>query len=145
MKTSAGPKLPSDQPYPLPMNIPVEFEVKFKDPFSLVASISTDWKFGDDPPVTKWKNTTIYHTFQKEGQYSLWVTIRVNTTFLGTKSFHPIEKNLYIKGWYNVHALSGLKIIFLHSPVKITGQIHFSSDILHFWLVNVIFHNLFAL
>ena len=101
MKTSAGPKLPSDQPYALPMNSPVEFEVKFKDPFNLVASISTDWKFGhDDPPVTKWQNTTIYHTFHKEGKYFLWVTIRVNTKFLGTKSFHPIGKTLYVKGWY---------------------------------------------
>ena len=26
------------------------------------------------------------------------------------------------------------------SPVKMTGQIHFNSDILHFWPVNVIFH-----
>ena len=95
VKSFAGPKLPSDLKYALPMDSPVEFEVKFKDPFKLVASVSTDWKFGDGTTVTNWKNTTIHHTFHKEGKYSLWVTIRVNTKSLGKKSF-SIVRNLYV-------------------------------------------------
>ena len=35
---------------------------------------------------------------------------------------------------------AGLKIILGGSPVKMTAQIQFSSDILHFWPVKVIFH-----
>ena len=29
----------------------------------------------------------------------------------------------------------GVKIFLGHSPVEMTGQIHFSSDIFHFWRV----------
>ena len=85
--------------YALPRNSPIEFEVKFKDPFKLVASVSTDWKFGDDFTVRDWQNTTIFHTFQKEGQYSLWVTVRVITKVFGKKPFSPIGKTLHVKGW----------------------------------------------
>ena len=98
IKSSAGPKLPSNLLYALPRNSPIEFKVKFKDPFNQVASVSMDWKFGDDSSVTKWQKTRIYHTFHKEGKYSLWVTVRVTTKDFGKKSF-TLGKTLHVKGW----------------------------------------------
>ena len=32
-----------------------------------------------------------------------------------------------------LQVMTGLEIIFGHSPVKMTSQIHFSSDIPRFW------------
>lgn len=96
IKTSTGSKLPSDSKANLlPKNSPIEFELKFNDP-SIVASVSSDWKFGHFL-VTKWPNTTIYHTFHKEGKYGLWVTVRVTTTTHRKKSCSPIHKTLFIK------------------------------------------------
>lgn len=98
IKSSAGPKLPSDYPYALPAKHRVEFEVKFKDPFHLVASVSTDWIFGDHSPfVIEWNKTTLYHTYHEEGNYPLWVTVRANTKFFGKKSSQIIGKTLYVK------------------------------------------------
>lgn len=100
IKSSAGPKLPSGQPNAIAKNSPVTFEVKFKDPFEVITGVSIDWKFGDGALVTDRKNTTIVHTYDKEGRYPLWVTIRVKTKYFGQKPFDTIVKTLYVKGWY---------------------------------------------
>ncbi|KAL9956485.1 hypothetical protein ACROYT_G037966 [Oculina patagonica] len=95
--SSAGPKLPSGHTHAIAKNSPVKFEVKFKDRFKAITGVSIDWKFGDGALVTNWNNTTIFHTYNKEGNYRLWVTIRVHTKYQGKKSFDPIVKYLYVK------------------------------------------------
>lgn len=120
VKSSAGPKLPSNLRYALPRNSPVEFEVKFKDPFKQVASVSTDWKFGDDSPIKrKWQKTRICHTFSKEGKYSLWVMVRVTTKDFGKKLVPPIRKTLHVKGWYRLHFLFLWQFSVFKNHVKI--------------------------
>ena len=99
IKCSSGPKLPSNHQNAFPTDIPLEFEVNFKDPYNLITGVSTDWKFGDgSKPVIRWSKRTIFHTFHKEGKYSIWSTVRVNTKFLGKKSF-SVPTHLHVKGW----------------------------------------------
>ena len=99
IKCSSGPKLPSYHQNAFPTDIPLEFEVNFKDPYNLITGVSTDWKFGDGSTVVRWPKRTIYHTFHKEGKYCIWLTVRVNTKFLGKKSFPVAVRDLYVKGW----------------------------------------------
>ena len=100
IKCSSGPKLPSYHQNAFPTDIPLEFEVNFKDPYNLITEVSTDWKFGDgSKPVVRWSERRISHTFHKEGKYSVWSTVRVNTKFLGKKSFPAVLRHLYVKGW----------------------------------------------
>lgn len=96
IKCSSGPKLPSNNQNAFPTDIPLEFEVNFKDPYNLITGVSTDWKFGDGSSVRRWPKRTISHTFHKEGKYSNWLTVRVNTKFLGKKSF-SVERHLCVK------------------------------------------------
>ena len=101
IKSSAGPKLPPGHPNSIAMNSPVTFEVKFNDPFKVITGVSgIDWKFGDGHVVRNCKNTTMLHTYDKEGSYSLWVTIRVNTKYQKKIPLDLINKNLYVKGLY---------------------------------------------
>ena len=94
----AGPKLPPGHQNKIAKDSPVRFEVKFKNQFKKITGVSIDWKFGDDASVTDWKNTTIFHTYHKEGIFPLWVTIRI-----GKMSFAPIVKHLHVKGWYMLY------------------------------------------
>ena len=99
IKCSFGPKLPSNHQNAFPTDSSLEFEVNFKDPYNLITGVSTDWKFGDgSKSVVRWRKRTISHTFHKEGKYSIWLTVRVNTKFLGKNSF-SLARHLYVKGW----------------------------------------------
>ena len=104
IKSFAGPKLPSDQPYNLPKNSLVEFEVKFKDPQKLVTHVSTDWAFRSqkldvlDYTVTEWPNGTMYNTFPEKGLYVVEVTVRA--TLKGNQKWSFLfVKTLFVKGW----------------------------------------------
>lgn len=101
IKSSPGPRIPSpsDQPYAIATNSPVTFEVKFKDPFKVITGVFIDWKFGDGASETNRKNTTMFHTYRKEGTYTLWVTIRITTKYEETQTLDPIDKSLDVKGW----------------------------------------------
>lgn len=82
IRSFAGLKLPLDEPYNLPKNSPVEFEVQFKDPQKLVKDVSTDWAFHSRKwnvlhyIVTEWPNGTMYLMFPEMGVYMAEVTVR---------------------------------------------------------------------
>ena len=107
IKSSAGPKLAPGHPNAIAKNSPVTFEVKFKDPFEVITGVSIDWKFGDGALVVDRNNTTIVHAYDKEGSYTLWVTIRVDTKWFGKKPLDPliIRETLYVKGQYMCSSL----------------------------------------
>lgn len=92
-----GPKLPSDQEK-VAINVPARFEVKFKDPFKAVTNVSTDWDFGDGSLVTERNSCLIFHTYQAEKEYHVWVTVRVETRYYkDTTKLLPISKYIFVK------------------------------------------------
>ena len=104
IRSFAGLKLPLDEPYNLPKNSPVEFEVQFKDPQKLVKDVSTDWAFHSRKwnvlhyIVTEWPNGTMYLMFPEMGVYMAEVTVRA--TLKGNQKWSFVfARKLTVKGW----------------------------------------------
>lgn len=91
-----GPKLPSDEEK-IAINIPARFEVKFKDPFKEVTSVSIDWDFGDGSRERNSSSYVIFHKYRKEREYHVWVTVRVKTRHHKAPKLPLISKNVFVK------------------------------------------------
>lgn len=92
-----GPKLPSDEEK-IAINIPARFEVKFKDPFKEVTSVSIDWDFGDGSRERNSSSYVIFHKYQEKKEYHVWVTVRVKTRYFKAPKLPLISKNVFVKG-----------------------------------------------
>ena len=137
IKCSSGPKLPSNHQNAFPTDIPLEFEVNFKDPYNLITGVSTDWKFGDgSKSVLRWCKRTISHTFHKEGKYC--ITVRVNTKFLGKKSFSVKGISMWKVGRCASQFLQ-CKFFFLCNCISIKCKsLEIFQTLLPVWVINLL-------
>ena len=77
----------------------ITFVVKYKDAFSLVKSVSTDWKI-DGYQKHEWPSNEFTYNVSRLGLHTIWATYRIYTVHHNYSGSQSI--NLIIKGILSV-------------------------------------------